>query len=76
MRGLLRRLFERWSGRSSRSREPADAKNEADVPQPSTAWSCRVRDDYGQGQVLHADGGMVHLFVDDGELVEAMAPTH
>ncbi len=71
MRGLLRRLFERWSGRSSEDLENLKTQYSWMFP-PSTVVDAAAWDHYWQGQLSHGVGGMVHLFVDDGELVDAM----
>ena len=69
MRGLLRRLFERWNGRSSDDLENLKTQYSWMFP-PSTVVDAAAWDHYWQGQLSHGVGGMVHLFVDDGELVE------
>jgi SAM-dependent methyltransferase len=71
MRELLRRLF----GRQPAPGLGAPGEGEDDFSwffPPSTVVDAAAWDGYWQGQLSHGVAGFVHLFVDDGELVDAM----
>ena len=71
MRGLLRRLLGRWIGPSSEEIEELRTQFSWMFP-PSTVVDPAAWDRYWEGQLSHGTGGLVHLFVDDGELVDAL----
>src|ERR1044072_5806100 len=79
MRGLIRKLFGRQAApvldEPGRTREQAGLDDSEDFDwlfPPSTVVDSAAWDRYWQDQLSHGVAGLVHLFVNDGELVEAM----
>lgn len=79
MRDLLRKLFGRQATPGPDESESAEDRARCDSPEdfnwmfpPSTVTDAAAWDRYWQDQLSHGVAGFIHLFVDDGELVDAM----
>lgn len=79
MRGLLKKLFGRQAAPmlndAGGTREQASLEGPDDFDwlfPPSTVVDSTAWDRYWQDQLSHGTAGFVHLFVHDGELVDAM----
>ncbi len=76
MRALLRRLFMGSEARKAEDRLHSEIQQQLEqlnwMFPPSTVTDPTAWDRYWQDQLSHNFDGGVHLFVDDGELVDAM----
>jgi hypothetical protein len=73
MRELFRRLFSKPALNEARSRgRPQDPGDFSWLFPPQTVTDPAAWDQYWKDQLSHGAAGFVHLFVDDGELVDAM----
>ncbi|HWC15916.1 MAG TPA: class I SAM-dependent methyltransferase [Terriglobales bacterium] len=79
MRQLLRRLFRRPPSPGLDGPEGAENRPGCESPDdfkwmfpPSTMVDPAPWDQYWQDRISHGTAGFVHIFVDDGELVDAM----